>query len=83
MTQNFLTTPPTQPQARLSSSPLLTPPQREPLRHLLIGSPKAVRSAIHALHHLGYAEAGIWSPLLPTANPREVMSILVRYVLLE
>ncbi|MGB3558551.1 MAG: hypothetical protein WBD58_05360 [Geitlerinemataceae cyanobacterium] len=54
-------------------------PQKEPLKHLLIGSPQAVRSAIHALHILGYAEVGAWSPLLPTANPGEVMSILIRH----
>lgn len=54
-------------------------PQKEPLKHLLIGSPQAVRRAIHALHVLGYAEVGAWSPFLPTANPGEVMSILIRY----
>ncbi|HIK31750.1 MAG TPA: hypothetical protein IGS17_17905 [Oscillatoriales cyanobacterium M59_W2019_021] len=53
-------------------------PQKEPLKHLLIGSPHAVRSAIHALHVLGYAEVGAWSPFLPTGNPGEVMSILIR-----
>lgn len=31
-------------------------PQKEPLKHLLIGSPHAIRSAIHALHVVGYAE---------------------------
>ena len=56
------------------------PPGREPLRHLLIGSPKGVISTIHNLHRLGYAEVGIWSPLLPTPNPGEVMAILTRYV---
>lgn len=55
-------------------------PKSEPIRHLLIGSPRAVRRTIHRLHQLGYAEAGAWSRLLPTANPGEVMSILVRYL---
>lgn len=58
------------------------PSGREPLRHLLIGSPRGVTSTIHNLYGLGYAEVGIWSPLLPTPNPGEVMSILTRYILL-
>jgi hypothetical protein len=59
------------------------PPDRELLKHILIGSPKVVRSAIHNLHVRGYAEATAWSPLQPTANPREVISILKRYVVRE
>jgi hypothetical protein len=58
-------------------------PDRELLKHILIGSPKVVRSAIHNLHVRGYAEATAWSPLQPTANPREVISILKRYVVRE
>jgi hypothetical protein len=53
---------------------------KEPLKHLLIGSPKAVTSTIHSLQVLGYAPVGDWSPLLPTANPGEVMSILSRHI---
>lgn len=60
-----------------------TTPGRETLRHLLIGSPQAVTNAIHTLHVLGYAEAGAWSPLQPIANTDEVMSILVRYLVLS
>jgi hypothetical protein len=59
------------------------PADRETLKHILIGSPKVVRSAIHNLHVRGYAEATAWSPLQPTANPREVISILMRYVIRE
>jgi hypothetical protein len=58
-------------------------PKREPLKHLLIGSPKAVTSTIHRLHLIGYASTGDWSPLLPTANPDEVMSILIRQILMQ
>ena len=59
-------------------------PLREPLKHLLIGSPKAVTSTIQYLHQLGYAQVGDWSPLLPSpTNPREVMSILVRQILVQ
>jgi hypothetical protein len=71
------------------SSPLLTPiPYKQllnhrPLRHLLIGSPQAVRHTIHELHVLNYAEAIVWSPLLPTNKPDEVMSILIHYLSLE
>ncbi|MBW4499660.1 MAG: hypothetical protein KME57_08840 [Scytonema hyalinum WJT4-NPBG1] len=58
-------------------------PGREPLKHLLIGSPKAVTSTIHTLHRLGYADTAAWSPLVPTPNPGEVMSILTRYILVR
>ncbi|MDZ7963056.1 MAG: hypothetical protein RMY34_35230 [Aulosira sp. DedQUE10] len=56
-------------------------PKREPIKHILIGSPKAVTSTIHRLHVNGYANVGDWSPLLPTLNQGEVMSILVRQIL--
>jgi hypothetical protein len=59
------------------------PAQREPIKHLLIGSPKAVSSTIHYLQVIGYASVGDWSPLLPTANPGEVMSILSRQILMQ
>ncbi len=58
-------------------------PTREPIKHLLIGSPKAVNSTIHHLHQLGYAQVGDWSPLLPTANPGEVMSILSKQIAVQ
>jgi hypothetical protein len=64
----------------LTSENLL--PKREPIKHLLIGSPKAVSSTIHYLQIIGYASTGDWSPLLPTANPGEVMSILIRQILM-
>ncbi|NJK76250.1 MAG: hypothetical protein HC786_28155 [Richelia sp. CSU_2_1] len=56
---------------------------REQLKHLLIGSPRIVRSTIHRLHGLGYVAVRDWSPLQPTTNPNQVMSILVRYVLVK
>jgi hypothetical protein len=82
MTQSFLTNPSTTSTDVSPSLPLGQPttPHRQPLKHLLIGSPKAVRGTIHALHVLGYAEVGAWSPLIPTANEGEVMSILVRQI---
>ncbi|WP_242051433.1 hypothetical protein [Nostoc sp. FACHB-280] len=55
--------------------------RRESIKHLLIGSPKAVTSTIHYLQAIGYANVGDWSPLLPTENSSEVMSILIRQIL--
>ena len=57
--------------------------RREPLKHLLIGSKKTVISTIHYLHVLGYAHATDWSDLIPTSNPGEVMSILVKQILIN
>jgi hypothetical protein len=59
------------------------PPPRESLRILVIGSRRGVTSTIQTLHQLRFAEVHDWSPLLPGANPGEVMSILTRYLLLE
>lgn len=55
-------------------------PERESIKHTLIGSPKAVMGTIHVLHRLGYANVGDWSPLLPGLNSGEVMSILIRNI---
>ncbi|MEA5515641.1 hypothetical protein [Nodularia sp. UHCC 0506] len=62
-------------------SPENLSPKREPIKHLLIGSPQVVNSTIHYLQVIGYANTGDWSPLLPTAKPGEVMSILIRQIL--
>ncbi len=51
---------------------------REPVKILIIGSPKGVNNIIHTLYRLKFAEVSAWSPLQPTANPDEVMSILKR-----
>jgi hypothetical protein len=58
----------------------------DPLKHLLIGSPRAIQQTIHRLHNLGYADAGLWSPLLALPQPQlvitatagEMMSLLRR-----
>jgi len=52
---------------------------RESLRILVIGSRQGVLGTIQTLHRLRFAEMHEWSPLLPGANPGEVMSILTRY----
>jgi hypothetical protein len=56
-------------------------PERESLRILVIGSRRGVTTTIQTLHQLRFAEVHDWSPLLPAANPGEVMSILTRYIL--
>lgn len=55
-------------------------PEREQIKHTLIGSQRAVTGTIRVLHQLGYASVGDWSPLLPSSNPGEVISILVRFI---
>lgn len=74
----------------LNSPCLATPnaqPERERLRHLVIGSPDGVRGAINHLHLLQYAEQREWSRLvtipqegiLITPEQGEVFSYLLRY----
>lgn len=58
-------------------------PGREPLRHLLFGSPAAVRRSILILHRLGYAEPSAWSRLQQTDTPGQVMSVLTQYFRVE
>ncbi|PHJ63069.1 hypothetical protein VF14_06450 [Nostoc linckia z18] len=58
-------------------------PKREPVKHLLMGSSKAVIGTIHHLQIIGYASVGDWSPLVPTGNADEVMSILIRQILMQ
>ncbi len=76
---------------RLEPVRLATPtpqPGREQLRHLLIGSPEGVRSAIHSLHHLSYADQATWSRAITippagiviTPAQGEVMRYLVRHL---
>lgn len=58
-------------------------PDRESLRILIIGSRRGVTTTIQTLHRLRFAEVREWSPLMPTPNPGEVMSILTRYLLAD
>ena len=51
---------------------------RESIKILIIGSPKGVNNIIQTLYRLRFAEVREWSPLQPTANPGEVVSILKR-----
>jgi hypothetical protein len=61
--------------------------EREILRHILLGSPGAVRQTIHLLHSLHYAETVLWSPIMAIEEPLiitpeqgEAMSLLRRQV---
>jgi hypothetical protein len=67
-----------------SSLPIISEiPEREKIKHMLIGSSKAVMGTIRVLHQLGYADVGDWSPLLPTENSGEVMSVLTRSITVQ
>jgi hypothetical protein len=54
-------------------------PEGEKVRLLVIGSAEGVTEVIHALHHLGYAEVGAWSRILPIPDEGAFMSILTRH----
>ena len=66
-------------------------PERERLLHLVIGSPEGVRSVIHTLHKLNYAEQATWSQAIAipesgiviTPAQGEVFSLLRRDLLLN
>ncbi len=58
-------------------------PTAEPIRHMLFGSPSAVRTTIWTLHKLGYAEPNDWSLPITTGKPNEVMAILTKRLTLE
>lgn len=83
MTTSFLTQTPEASAVRISNEPV-TPlvPHRETVKIVLMGSPKGVTNTIHTLHRLGFAEVGAWSPLQPTSNPGEVVSLLIRKLML-
>ncbi len=58
-----------------------TTPNREPVKVIIFGSTTGVNNTILTLYKLGFAQVNEWSPLLPSPNPGEVMSILTRYIL--
>ncbi|MEO0756423.1 MAG: hypothetical protein AAFY78_06065 [Cyanobacteria bacterium J06648_16] len=73
------TAPSAQPQFRLP----LPVTQPETVRHMVFGSPDAVKLTIQDLHRRRYAEPNDWSKLLPTGRPNEVMVILTRRIRVE
>ena len=68
---------------------LIGPPAKEPnlptsvnrelLKIFLISSRPAVSRIIHSLHCNNFACVSDWSPLVPTQNSGEVMSVLIKY----
>ncbi|HIK43140.1 MAG TPA: hypothetical protein IGS51_21595 [Thermoleptolyngbya sp. M55_K2018_002] len=54
-------------------------PDQQPVRILLCGVLPGVNHIIHQLHVRRFAEAGEWSPPLPSSVQGEVIRILVRY----
>jgi hypothetical protein len=44
----------------------------------IVSSPKGVRETILTFYQMGFAAVGDWSPLQRTANPKQVMSVLIR-----
>lgn len=55
-------------------------PENENIKHILIGSQRAVTITIQVLDQLGYANITDWSPILPSENPGEVISVLIRSI---
>ncbi|MEM8504318.1 MAG: hypothetical protein AAF716_14335 [Cyanobacteria bacterium P01_D01_bin.1] len=59
----------------------------EVVKHILLGSPGAIRQTIHLLHSLHYSETVLWSPVLQVEEPLvitpeqgEAMSLLRKMV---
>ncbi len=79
--RNFLADASNQEKAFVSPQPIISQtPEPEKIKHILIGSKEAVIATIETLHQLGYANVRDWTPLLPTSNPGEVTSVLVRSI---
>jgi hypothetical protein len=54
------------------------PMGKYPVRILVCGIPEGVDHVVHQLHVLGFAEAGAWSPPIPSPVAGEVMRILTK-----
>ncbi|OUL22931.1 hypothetical protein [Nostoc sp. 106C] len=57
-----------------------TTPGRESVKVVIFGTKSGVNNTILTLYKLGFAQVNEWSPLLPSPNPGEVMSILTRHI---
>lgn len=79
MSEDFLPDTNETPESRVSREASTEPTSnRESVKILVIGSPRAVKNIIQTQYRLGFAEVTEWSPLQPTAKPGEVVSILIR-----
>ncbi|MEM7650149.1 MAG: hypothetical protein AAF283_13295 [Cyanobacteria bacterium P01_A01_bin.70] len=59
------------PELDSQTGPNTTPqpgPNEEDIRHLLIGSPEAIRATIHLLQARRYVDHALWSGLLPIGD---------------
>lgn len=45
---------------------------------VLVGEPEWIDRSIRSLHALGFADSALWTPRMPTKNPDEVISTLLR-----
>ena len=54
--------------------------EREFIKVMLLGSPKAVNQTIQVLYLRGFAQVWEWSPLQPTQKAGEVISVLKRQI---
>jgi hypothetical protein len=63
--------------------PTAPQPRRERIKMIVVGSPQAVNSVIRTQYVLGFANVTEWSPLQPTSNSDEVMSVLRRQILIN
>ena len=52
--------------------------ENDSIRFVLIGSRDRITETIHTLHRLGFAEAGLWSPIVPVPDSTEAMALLKR-----
>jgi hypothetical protein len=83
MVQNVLTdTKPPEASIQLQAS-TRSDSRREFVKVIVVGSAKGVVKIIHTLYRLGFANVTDWSPLTPTANPGEVMSVMKRCVFVD
>jgi len=78
------------PNLQIPSAARFRDDKRQPIKHILIGSPAAVQHTMNVLHHLGYAEVIEWArplridePLTITPTTGDVISVLVRYLAIE
>lgn len=81
MDENFL------PTASESTSTDVSPPAppspssgKEFVKILVVGSRQGIDNVIKALHRLGFAEVGQWSPPMPYGESGEMMSVLRKRV---
>jgi hypothetical protein len=54
-------------------------PERQPIRYIIVSSPKQVKEEILKFHVMGFAHINEWSPLQQAQREGEVMAVLIRY----